>query len=82
MLEGEADIPSAASTPPLRRLDEAGGRAFAYGLASLAAGAILVVVDLAEARLGGGAIEIGILGWIGIGLAVLGAASVSRSALG
>lgn len=81
VLEGEVEIPSDASTAPVRRLDEAGGRVFAYGLAALALGVILVVIDLAEARIGGAAMEIGTMGWIGTGLAVLGAASLARSAL-
>lgn len=81
VLEGKVEIPSDASAAPVRRLDETGGRVFAYGLVALALGVILVVVDLAEARIGGAAMEVGIMGWIGIGLAVVGAASLARSAL-
>lgn len=82
VLEGEAEIPTAPSRAPARRLDEAGGRRFAYGLAALVVGVALVVIDLVESGLVGTAPDVGPLGWVGIGLAAWGGVSVARSSIG
>lgn len=76
VLEGAEEIPAPRAPSPGPPLDEAGGRAFVFGFAAIAAGSILAILDVAGPPVGGG---LGAVGWAGVALAAAGVIAVVRS---